>query len=166
MTVTSVRQDTERLTMTIDTHLAASPERAWQLWSDPRQLERWWGPPTHPATVTDHDLSTGGRVAYHMTGPDGEQYHGWWRVIDVDPPKSLEFDDGFADAEGEPNPDMPSTTTHVTLEADGNGTLMRITTHFPSLEAMEQVLAMGAAEGMQQALGQIDAILAEDVPSG
>lgn len=163
MTVTSVRQDTERLTMTIDTHLAASPERAWRLWSDPRQLERWWGPPTHPATVTDHDLSPDGRVAYHMTGPDGEQYHGWWRVIDVDPPKSLEFEDGFADEHGEPNPDMPSTTTHVALEADGNGTLMRITTQFPSLEAMEQVLAMGAAEGMQQALGQIDAILAEDV---
>ena len=162
MTVTSVRQDTERLTMTIDTHLAATPDRAWQLWSDPRQLERWWGPPTHPATVTDHDLSPGGRVAYYMTGPEGERYHGWWLVTEVTPPSLLEFRDGFADDDGEEVTDMPTTTTRVTFEEDDDGTLMRITSIFPSLEAMEQLLAMGAAEGMQQALTQIESVLASD----
>lgn len=162
MTVTSVRPDTDSLTLTIETHLAATPQRAWQLWSDPRQLERWWGPPTHPATVTDHDLSPGGRVAYFMTGPEGERYHGWWRVVEVRHPRSLEFEDGFADEDGSENPDMPTTTTTVTFEADGDGTRMTITSTFPSLEAMEQLLEMGAAEGMRQALSQIEAILAAD----
>ena len=37
---------------------------------------------------------------------------------------------------------------------------MAITSVFPSTEAMEQVLSMGAAEGMAEALGQIDALLA------
>jgi hypothetical protein len=37
---------------------------------------------------------------------------------------------------------------------------MTIATHFPSLEAMEQLIAMGMEEGLQQAMGQIDAILA------
>jgi hypothetical protein len=32
----------------------------------------------------------------------------------------------------------------------------------PRTEAMEQVLAMGTLEGQTQAVGQIDAILAED----
>ena len=41
MTVTSVHPDTENLTMTIETRVAATPERAWRLWADPRQLERW-----------------------------------------------------------------------------------------------------------------------------
>ena len=41
---------------------------------------------------------------------------------------------------------------------------MSIESVFPSTEAMEQVLAMGMEEGLRQALGQIDAILAE--PSG
>jgi hypothetical protein len=29
-------------------------ERVWQLWADPRQLERWWGPPTTrpPSSIT------------------------------------------------------------------------------------------------------------------
>ncbi len=43
-------------TMTLEAEFDASPERVWQLWADPRQLERWWGPPTYPATVTTHDL--------------------------------------------------------------------------------------------------------------
>src|SRR5436853_623354 len=83
--------------------LAAAVERAWQLWADPRQLERWWGPPTYPATVVDHDLSPGGRVTYFMTGPEGDKAGGWWEVAAVDPPRRLEFTDGFADGNGEPN---------------------------------------------------------------
>ena len=61
MTVTTVRKDTEALTMTLDAEFEASPERVWQLWSDPRQLERWWGPPAYPATFTAHDFRVGWR---------------------------------------------------------------------------------------------------------
>ena len=83
MTVTTVTKTVEQATMTIVAEYSAAPARVWQLWADPRQLERWWGPPTHPATVTDHDLAPGGLVRYHMTGPDGEQYHGGWRMINA-----------------------------------------------------------------------------------
>ena len=55
MTVTAVRKDPAALTMTLTAEFDASPERVWQLWADPRQLERWWGPPTYPATFTAHD---------------------------------------------------------------------------------------------------------------
>ncbi len=51
----------------------------------------------------------------------------------------------------------------VTIEETGAGrTRMSIESLYPSTEAMEQVLAMGQEEGMKQAVGQIDAILAED----
>ena len=43
---------------------------------------------------------------------------------------------------------------------------MSIESVFPEPEAMEQVLAMGMEEGLKQAVGQIDAILAEDAVSG
>ena len=77
MTVTAVQKDASALSMTVVADFAASPERVWQLWSDPRQLERWWGPPTYPATVDSHDLQPGGRVTYHMTGPGGDQPRGY-----------------------------------------------------------------------------------------
>ena len=163
MTVTAIRKDPEALTMTVEAEFEVSPERVWQLWADPRQLERWWGPPTYPATFTRHDLTPGARVEYHMTGPEGDQPHGYWDVVEVDPPHSLVFNDGFAHDDGTPNPDMPTTTATVTIEDVGGGrTRMAIATMFPNMEAMEQVLAMGAEEGITQAIGQIEGILAED----
>jgi uncharacterized protein YndB with AHSA1/START domain len=162
MTVTALRKDPEALTMTVDSEFEATPERVWELWADPRQLERWWGPPTYPATVTAHDLRVGGRVEYHMTGPEGDQPAGYWELLEVDPPRRIVFRDGFADGEGWPNADLPATEAYVTIVPIGGGrTRMSIESRFPSLQAMEQLVAMGMETGLQQALGQIDAILAE-----
>jgi uncharacterized protein YndB with AHSA1/START domain len=98
-----------------------------------------------------------------MTGPEGDQPHGYWDVIEVDPPRSLVFQDGFANDDGSPNTELPRTTAQVTIEEIGSGrTRMSIESRFPSTEAMEQVLALGAEEGLKQAVGQIAAILAED----
>jgi uncharacterized protein YndB with AHSA1/START domain len=163
MTVTAVRKDPERLTMTLDAEFDVPPERVWQLWADPRQLERWWGPPTYPATVTAHDLRSGGRVEYHMAGPDGDQPKGYWEIVEADAPNRLVFRDGFAEADGTPNTDMPVNEVDVTIAALGDGrTRMSIASIFPDTAAMEQILAMGMEEGLKQAVGQIDAILAED----
>jgi uncharacterized protein YndB with AHSA1/START domain len=164
MTVTSIAKNPEALTMTITSEFDAPIERVWALWEDPRQLERWWGPPTYPATVVEHDLSAGGRVKYHMTGPEGDQARGWWRVLAVDAPRRLEFEDGFADDAGEPNPEMPIMTMRVTLDAHGDGgTRMVIETTFPSADAMERLVSMGMDEGMSLAVGQIDDVLREPV---
>jgi uncharacterized protein YndB with AHSA1/START domain len=163
MTVTAVRKDTAALTMTLTAEFDASPERVWQLWADPRQLERWWGPPTYPATFTKHDLAAGSRVEYHMTGPEGDQPHGYWDVLETDPPHRLIYRDGFANDDGTPNDALPRNEGRVTIEEiDGGRTRMSIESIFPSAEAMEQVLAMGMEEGLKQAVGQIDAILAEE----
>ena len=67
MTVTAVHKVPESLTMTLTAEFDATPERVWDLWADPRKLERWWGPPTYPATFTAHDLAVGSHVVYHMT---------------------------------------------------------------------------------------------------
>jgi uncharacterized protein YndB with AHSA1/START domain len=164
MTVTAVHKDPHALTMTLTAEFDASPERVWDLWADPRKLERWWGPPTYPATFTTHDLAVGSRVEYHMTGPSGDQPHGYWDVLEVDPPRHLVFLDGFASADGTPDDAFPRNEGRVTIEPiDAAHTRMSIESHFASTEAMEQVLAMGMEEGLTQAVGQIDAILAEGV---
>jgi uncharacterized protein YndB with AHSA1/START domain len=162
MTVTGVQKDPQALTMTITAEFDADAERVWQLWADPRQLERWWGPPTYPATFTAHDLAPGSRVEYHMTGPEGDQPRGFWDVLEADPPHRLVFRDGFANDDGTPNDDLPRSVARVTIEPVGaRRARMSIESVFPSVDAMEQVLAMGMEEGLTEAVGQIDAILAE-----
>ncbi|MPY81647.1 MAG: SRPBCC domain-containing protein, partial [Actinophytocola sp.] len=60
MPVTNAQHDLDNLTLTITAEFAAPVERVWQVYADPRQLERVWGPPSHPATFVDHELRPGG----------------------------------------------------------------------------------------------------------
>jgi uncharacterized protein YndB with AHSA1/START domain len=159
MPVTAVNRDLDALTMTITAELDASADRVWELWSDPRQLERWWGPPSHPATFVDHDLSPGGRTTYFMTGPEGEKFHGRWRVEDVEPPNRLRFADDDTDDEGKPNDGGPAEMTVMIAEVNGT-TTMSIESRFPDREALERAIEMRMEEGMTEALGQIDGLLA------
>lgn len=160
MSVTSVDKDLERATLTVIAQFDASMERVWQLWSDPRKLERWWGPPTHPATVQTHDLTPGGTVTYYMTGPDGTISRGWWRITAVDPPKHLEFVDGFADRHGTPVAGAPTTNVQVRLAERAGGTRMEVRSTYASREHMEQIVRVGAVEIFVQSIDQMDALLA------
>ncbi len=160
MPVTEVVRDPDALTLTVTARFDAPIERVWQVWSDPRQLERWWGPPDFPATVTEHELVPGGAVAYFMTGPDGVRHGGWFGVRAVDAPRALEVETAFADADGTPLRHAGTATMRVTLsEVAGDGTQMVIATAWDSPEAMEQMLATGMEAGLAAAAGQIDALL-------
>ena len=98
-----------------------------------------------------------------MTGPEGDQSKGYWEILEAEPPHRLVFHDGFANDDGTPNTDLPLNSARVTIDDIGGGrTRMSIESIFPSAAAMEQVLAMGMEEGLKEAVGQIDAILAED----
>ena len=164
MPVSSVVPDLEARTLTLLADYPVPPEQVWQLWADPRLLERWWGPPTYPATVVEHDLRPGGQVRYRMTGPEGDTHDGWWQVTAVDPPTGLEFDDGFGVPGGEQATSLPVTRSRVTLTGTDEGTRMTIVSTFPTRDAMEQLVAMGMQEGLTEAVGQADALLA-GVPS-
>ena len=159
MSVVSVEKDYDNHRLTLVAEFAAPIDHVWQLWADPRRLERWWGPPGWPATFAEHDLVPGGSAKYHMTGPEGEQAHGWWRIVSVDEPRSLEFEDGFAEPDGTPSATRPTTRGRVELVATDGGTRLTVTSHFADADAMEQLAAMGMVEGMTQAIDQMDALL-------
>ena len=161
MTVLTSDVDKEALTLTFVADFDASVERVWQLWEDPRQLERWWGPPTWPATFDRHDFVPGGRSTYYMTGPDGEKMGGWWVTTVIEAPTKLEFDDGFADSDGNPQDEFGITHAVVTLETVDGRTRMTTVSSFESADHLEKMIEMGMQEDMGQAMGQIDALLNE-----
>lgn len=160
MTVTSVETDLESLTLILVADFAAPVQRVWELWADPRQLERWWGPPGYPATFSEHDLTPGGTSAYYMTSPEGERYPGWWRIQTVAPPTALAFTDGFSHPDGTPNMEMPVTESRMTLVERDGGTRMELVSTFASREDMDKLLEMGMRDGLTLAVGQMDALLA------
>lgn len=162
MAVISTEKDLEALSLTIVAEFDAAVERVWQIWEDPRQLERWWGPPTYPATFEKHEFREGGSASYFMTGPEGDKSRGWWKFTAIDSPRRLEFNDGFADGSGAPVDEMGESHAVVTLEeVEAGRTRMTVASSFESADQLQQMIEMGMEEGLKEAMGQIDGILAE-----
>ena len=161
MPVTSVEKDLDQLTITIVADFTAPLRRLWDAYTDPRQIERFWGPPTYPATFLRHDAAAGGRSVYSMTGPEGDTHYGCWDWTSADAPHAFEVLDRFADAAGVPNPDLPTTRMDFAFEETSSGSRLKTTSHFDSLEQMQQLIDMGMLDGTRQAMAQIDQVLAD-----
>lgn len=161
MPITSVDTDPEALTLRVIADFTAPVRRLWDAYLDPRQIERFWGPPTYPATFTQHDGFVGGLTKYHMTSPEGETHHGYWKWSALDEGRSFEVRDGFAGQDGEPNPDLPDMRITFEFSETALGSRLTTTTFFNSLEELEQLQSMGMVEGMSSAMAQIDDVLAD-----
>lgn len=164
MPITAVTTDPEALTLQVVADFTVPVSRLWDAYLDPRQIERFWGPPTYPATFLRHDGFPGGVSNYCMTGPEGDRSCGYWEWVAVDAPHSFEVRDGFASEDGTPNAEMPSMRMVFEFSETALGSRLTTTTHFNSLEELEQLKAMGMEEGMTAAMGQIDAVV-EDLAS-
>lgn len=160
MPITSITTDPQALTLTVVGDYPVSVERLWQAYTDPRQLERFWGPETWPAKFTHHDFTVGGGARYTMTGPDGAQSSGWWKFLAIEHACLIEIEDGFAAPDGTPNTSMPTMRMRFNFEATAGGSRFTSVTHFTSLESMEELVKMGMLEGLRSAMGQLDAVLA------
>ncbi|MGO1745982.1 MAG: SRPBCC family protein [Microbacterium gubbeenense] len=161
MPITSVDTDHDNLTLTIVADFAASKERLWAAYADPRLVEQFWGPETYPARFSRHDMHPGGQSRYEMVGPAGEKSRGYWEFLSVDRPNSFEVLDGFAGDDGEPDSDMPRMRIVFAFEETAEGSRLTATTHFNSLAELEQLVGMGMIEGTKSAMSQIDAVLAD-----
>ncbi|MBI1853863.1 MAG: SRPBCC domain-containing protein [Planctomycetes bacterium] len=156
MPLTSVTKDAAKLTLTVVGDYPVPQQRLWDAFADPRQLERFWGPPAYPATFTRHDFKVGGRAEYFLTLPEGKKWSGSWKFTAVNPIRSFEAKDGEDNAEDE---NMPASMK-FTFDTTPMGSRLTIVTRFSSVEAMEQTVP-GMEEGLRAAMPQLDALLAE-----
>ena len=156
MPLTSISKDPAKLSITVVGDYPVPQKRLWEAFADPRQLERFWGPPAFPATFTRHDFKVGGRAEYFLTLPEGKQWKGSWKFTAVNPISSFEARDGEENAEDE---NMPASMK-FSFETTPTGSRMCIITWFSSIEAMEQTIP-GMEAGLRAAMPQLDALLAD-----
>jgi uncharacterized protein YndB with AHSA1/START domain len=156
MPIIDVIKHPDELALTVVAEFPVTQQRLWEAFADPRQLERFWGPPFAPATFTRHDFRVGGRAQYYLTGSNGQRWDGSWIFTAVDAIDSFEAHDGDGDAETDAMP----ASMRFTFETTTAGARMTSVTRFSSIHAMEQALP-GMEEGLRAALPQLDALLAE-----
>src|SRR5215510_1617399 len=146
MTVWNVDKNPEAKTMVITAEFKASITTA----------RVGAGRPGFPATFEHHDLTPGGTITYYMSGPDGgDRFDGRWNVVEVAAPTRLVVEDAILEDDGTPSDGNSMTRMEIDIEAAGDTTRMILTTHFDSLEGMEQAVAMGVVHGMKACMSQI-----------
>lgn len=156
MPLTAVTKDAATLTLTVVGDYTVPQQRLWDAFTDPRQLERFWGPPAYPATFTLHDFRVGGRAEYFLALPEGQRWNGAWKFMAIDPVAAFEAHDGDDNADDE---NMPAGMRFA-FATTPTGSRVTIVTRFSSIEAMEQTTP-GMEEGLRAAMPQLDVVLAE-----
>lgn len=159
MPVTSAVTNTDDLTLTLTADVDAPAPRLWRAFTEPRQLERFWGPPGWPATFTQFDFRVGGTARYHMTSPEGERFYAGWTFEAIDEGASFEVEDSFLDADGNAVDGMPVSRASFDFVATPTGARLVAITRFGSLASLEQSLQMGMVEGSTLAFNQLDSVV-------
>ena len=167
MPVTNVTKDPENLTMTVVADFAAPLQRVWDAYTDPRQIEKFWGPPELPGDV--HPPRCVPRRFVRLLHDRPGRLHPRW-LLGVDrcegprgpqTLRSFEVKDGFAKPDGTPNTEMPTGRMVFHFEPTDTGSRVIVTSFHNSADDFAMVVEMGQEEGMREAMGQIDDVLAD-----
>lgn len=111
------------LTLTLHRHIAAPPERVFDLWTqDPARPENFWGPPGFTLVRREATLAPGGRWLIEMRAPDGTLMRNGGEYRAIERPGYLEMTHAWLDEAGQRA--SPETVVRIRLSASGNGTDM------------------------------------------
>ena len=129
---------------------AAPRQRVWDAWTKPEQLGRWLGPAGTTSQVRHFELKPGGYLHSKQTGPDGAVSWGKNTYREIDPPRRLVWEQGFANEAGDiikapfPMPWPRTMLTTVVFEDEGADTRVTLTWApiNPSQEELESFAQM------------------------
>ncbi|MDH4439652.1 MAG: SRPBCC domain-containing protein [Rhizobium sp.] len=142
----------------VDRLVAAPIDLVFQMFSEARHIDQWWGPNGFQNETHEMEFSVGGLWRYTMHGPDGKDWPNWIRYQDITPPTRIAYEHGGE--MGEP----AHFDGVITLQTEAEGTRVTITLIFPTQEARDATFSFGAVEGGHQTLARLDAYVAEGEP--
>jgi uncharacterized protein YndB with AHSA1/START domain len=138
----------------------APRRKVFEAHTDCKHLLNWWGPRQWPLTYCKMDFRVGGKWHFCMTGPDGMESWGLVIYKEIKEPELIVYHDHFADKDGNPNKEYPSTEIRTEfIEKDGK-TIIKSTAKYSSPEDLQKVLDMGMAAGITETLDRLEEYLA------
>lgn len=150
----------EANTITVTREFAADVALVWDAYTKPEILDQWWAPKPWKARTKSMEFKVGGQWLYAMVGPSGEEHWSVARYSSIVPQQKFVGTDGFTDAEGNIDPQMPESTWEVNFSPKGDHTLVQINITYPDLAQLEATIQMGFKDGLSMAMENLDAIFA------
>lgn len=139
--------------LAIERHIAAPPERVFQVWTE--RLAEWWAPRPWTTEIIEQDWRPGGRSALRMTGPDGGVSEMEGVVLEFIPNRSIVFTNAFTAGWV---PHKPFMVGLFSFAPDGEGTHYRAASRHWDAETQAQHEAMGFHKGWSQVADQLAAL--------
>lgn len=151
--------DKEKNQIQVKREFAAARALVWDAYTKSDILDQWWAPKPWSARTKSMDFKEGGIWLYAMVSPEGEEHWGKMEYKTINPKDYFQAVDGFCDADGNLNPELPRATWDMNFDDKGEHTLVTNVTTYPDLAQLEQVIQMGIKEGLTMALENLDAVL-------
>jgi len=151
--------DKDRSTLTVRREFAAGRQLVWDCHTKSEYLDQWFAPKPLTTKTKHMDFREGGYWHYAMIMPDGQEY---WSRVDyktIRPIDGYTAKDGFSDASGAVNPDMPRSDWDVDFSDLDHHTLVTTIVRYASPEDLQKVIDMGMKEGMTSTLERLDELL-------
>ena len=161
MTATQQSKETE---IVINREFDAPRQLVWDVWTQPKHIEKWFGPKGFDTRVEKFDFKVGGRATYVMVGPDGKEYPGTGVYKEIVPIEKIvttdEFGEGFE--ESHPDMDLPHGMVTTALFDDlSDKTKLTLIISHPTVEDRKKHEAMGVVAGWNSSFDCMDDYLAE-----
>ena len=157
--------DSER--MTITRVFDAPRELVWKAWTDPHYVMQWWGPKGFTSPVCKIDLRVGGKFLCCMRSPDGREFWNAGEYHEIVPHEKIVSSMYFADAHGNKVEPGHYGIEHEAIDGAYDTTLFedlgngKTKLTFIGNETTEEAVKSGQAEGWNQILDKIAALIAE-----
>ncbi|MBM7567537.1 SRPBCC domain-containing protein [Paenibacillus sacheonensis] len=161
---------TEEARLVISRTFNAPRELVFQVWTEAKHLQHWWGPKGVTIDVAKLDLRPGGMFHYSMSTPDGHKMWGKFVYHEIVAPEKIVFTNSFSDEEGGTlrppfAPEFPLEVMNTVTFAEQDGrTTITIDGGPHRATPAEHAFFKGMFDSMQQGFGgtfdQLDAYLA------
>lgn len=151
--------NTENNTITVNREFKADLELVWQAFTTSEILDLWWAPAPWKAKTKSMNFCEGGQWLYAMVSPEGEEHWSFANYKRIQNLKSFTALDGFADANGKINTNMPQANWETIFNNNGDTSLVTIEISYNSTEELESMIKMGFKEGFAMGLNQLEQLL-------
>lgn len=134
------------LTLEMNRALPAAPSLVFEVFTDPNELARWWGPEGFSTPSLEFEPRVGESYRIEMQPPEGDAFYltGEFRV--VDPPTRLAYTFRWED----PDPDDVETVVDLSFRDFGESTEVVFTQGLFKTEARHELHRDGWTDGFNK----------------
>jgi uncharacterized protein YndB with AHSA1/START domain len=137
-------------------------EKVWKAWTEPDQLEKWWGPKPWTAITKSMDFTVGGVWLYYMAGPEGQKFWSHVKFTAIENGSRFATDTAFCDENGIVATGARAGHWDNKFVALSDKTRVVVDISFDEESTIKMMVEMGFEGGFTMGLNQLDELLASE----